>query len=60
MDRPTWDRISKLPAERRDLVLERAAILIYQAGLDPADADERALAEEGGVPTQRALLGGAP
>lgn len=55
MSKPTWERVSKLPPDKRDRVLERAAILIYQAGLTPADADERALAEEAGVHTQRTL-----
>lgn len=52
----TWERIGKLRQDVRDRVLERAAILIYEAGLAPADADERALAEEAGVPTQKALV----
>ncbi len=50
-----WDRIGKLPSDVRDRVLERAAILIFEAGLAPADADERALAEEAGIATQRTL-----
>lgn len=54
----TWERISKLPTDTRDRVLERAAILITHAGLSPADADERALAEEAGVSTQRPMFGG--
>lgn len=49
-------RVAKLRAEVQLRVLERAAILIYQAGLSPAEADERALAEEAGVPTQKALV----
>jgi hypothetical protein len=52
-----WDRIAKLPVDTRDRVLERAAILIFEAGLSPETADERALAEEAGVYTQRRLGG---
>lgn len=59
MTKSNWERIAKLPHERRYRVLERAAILIFQAGLTPAEADERALSEEAGVSTQRSLLGGA-
>lgn len=56
MSKATWERVAKLPPDKRDRVLERSAILIYQGGLAPEDADERALAEEGGVPTQRTLV----
>lgn len=42
-----WQRIGKLPSDIRDRVLERAAILIYEAGLSPTLADERALVLEG-------------
>jgi hypothetical protein len=45
----TWQRIGKLPSDTRDRVLERAAILIYEAGLSPSLADERALVLEGVV-----------
>ncbi len=41
-----WDRIERLPNATRDRVLERAAILHYQVGLDWLEADRRALAEE--------------
>ena len=58
MSRSTWERIAKLPIDTRDRVLERAAILITHAGHSPADADERALAEEAGVSTQRPMFGG--
>ena len=51
----TMDRIARLRTDVRDRVLERAAILITHAGLSPEEADERALAEEAGVPTQRTL-----
>lgn len=57
MHASTWARIGQLREDVRDRVLERAAILIYQAGLSPEEADERALLEEGHVPTQRSLLG---
>jgi hypothetical protein len=40
-DRPT----SQHPFGLQYAVLERAAILIYEAGLSPAEADMRALAE---------------
>lgn len=49
-------RIGKLRSEVRDRVLERSAILIFDAGLSPHEADERALAEEAGVATQRELV----
>lgn len=52
-----WERISKLRPDVRDRVLERAAILIFEADIPPGDADERALAEEAGLPTQRSLVG---
>lgn len=55
MSAEVWARIGRLPAATRDRVLERACILIFQAGLAPAEADERALAEEGGVPMQKQL-----
>lgn len=42
-----WTRISKLPTDLRDRVLERSAILIFEAGVDPAVADEAALVLEG-------------
>jgi len=63
MSRPTdmaaaiWAIISKLPSDTRDRALERAAVLIFEAGLPPETADERALAEEAGVYTQRRLGG---
>lgn len=53
----TWIRIGRLPSIKRDRVLERAAILIFDAGLSPIEADERALAEEAGLPSQRSLGG---
>lgn len=53
----TWLRIAKLPDEKRDRVLERAAIPIFDAGLSPAEADERALLEEAGLSTQRRMVG---
>ena len=65
MSGPTWTRISALsdkptarhPLGLRTAVLERAAILHYDAGLGWAEADERALAEEAGMSSQ-AKLGG--
>jgi hypothetical protein len=59
MTAKVWERIGKLPADVRDRVLERAAVLIFQAGVAPAEADARALAEEAGVATQYSLIGGA-
>ena len=53
----TMDRIARLRTDVRDRVLERAAILITHAGLSAEEADERALAEEAGVPTQRTIGG---
>ena len=53
----TWTRISKLPADVRDRVLERASILYYGGAVKTlAEADERALAEEG-ITTQQAIGG---
>jgi hypothetical protein len=40
------ERLRRLPDEMRDRVLERAAILIYQANVAPQDADEMAWAME--------------
>lgn len=65
MPASTWDRISKLsttptarhPLGMRDAVLERSAVLHYDAGLDWLEADERALAEEAGVATQTRMVG---
>jgi len=57
MTAETWARIGKLRPDVRDRVLERAAILIYEAGLHPADADERALLEEAGEATQQRMVG---
>lgn len=58
-DKAAWQRLmertAKLRADVRDRVIERAAILIAD-GMDPAEADERALAEEAGVATQRKLV----
>jgi hypothetical protein len=48
MSLDVWTRIGRLSGEVRDRVLERAAILIYEAGLEPSAADARALAEEAG------------
>ena len=58
MTADTWTRIGKLRSDVRDRVLERAAILIFDAGLSPSEADERALAEEAGIATQQ-TIGGA-
>ena len=63
MSGPTWTRISALsdtptvrhPLGLRTAVLERAAILHYDAGLGWAEADERALAEEAGVSSQQRM-----
>ena len=49
------EKLAHKPEDVRLRVTERAAILIYDAGLSPAEADERALAEEAKVPTQRRL-----
>ena len=46
MSDDAWRVISRLTSAKRDRVLERAAILIFEAGLAPAEADARALAEE--------------
>lgn len=43
-----WNRIGRLAPAVRDRVLERAAILIFDGGLSPSAADERALLEEVG------------
>jgi hypothetical protein len=59
MSAKVWETIGKLPPDKRDRVLERAAILIFQAGVAPADADARALAEEAGISTQYSLIGGS-
>lgn len=56
MGADTWTRIGRLPTDKRDRVLERAAILIFDAGLSPIEADERALAEEASIATQRELV----
>lgn len=48
MSEDAWRIISRLTSAKRDRVLERAAILIFEAGLAPAEADARALAEEAG------------
>lgn len=48
MEPDAWRVISRLRVDVRDRVLERAAILIHEAGLAPAEADARALAEEVG------------
>lgn len=56
MTAPTWERISRLPADKRELVLERAAILHYDGGVPFPEADELALAAEG-YPTQRSIGG---
>lgn len=53
----TWERIARLSLGMRDRVIERAAILIHDAGLTPAEADERALAEEAGVHAQQTIGG---
>lgn len=55
MAQVVWDRIGRLREDVRLRVLERAAILIHDAGLPPEVADERALAEEAGVYTQRTM-----
>lgn len=52
----TWARISKLPSDVRDRVLERASILYYGgAAATLEEADDRALAEEG---PQQQTIGG--
>ena len=56
MSAENWRRISRLPGDRRNRVLERAAIMIFDGGLSPAEADERALAAEG-YATQQAIGG---
>ena len=56
MSADVWTRIGKLRADVRDRVLERAAILIAE-GIPASVADERALAEEAGQPTQKGLGG---
>jgi hypothetical protein len=48
MSASAWTRVSRLPADVRDRVLERSAILHFEAGLPVAEADERALREEVG------------
>ena len=63
MSGPTWTRISALsntptarhPLGLRTAVLERSA-LIHASGGCWAEADERALAEEAGVGTQKTLV----
>ncbi len=54
MTRAVYDLLAKLPDERRQRIMERAAIYHYDAGLPWPDADEKALADDG-IPTQRAL-----
>ncbi len=57
MTRAAWDIVSKLPNHptakhplgQRTAVLERAAILHYEAGVPFPEADERALVLEGVV-----------
>lgn len=49
--------LRKLTPDVRDRVLERAAILITHAGVDPDEADERALLLEAGVRIPRTLPG---
>jgi hypothetical protein len=39
-----WPQIAKLRTDLRDEVMERAAILIFQAGFEPEAADRKALA----------------
>lgn len=56
MAQAIWDRIGRLREDVRLRVLERAAILIFEAGLPPTVADERALAEEAGVYMQQELV----
>ena len=52
----TWERICRLPSDRRDRVLERAAILHFEAGVPFPDADEMALANEG-IFVQQKMVG---
>ncbi len=52
-------KLRRLLPEVRDRVLERAAILITHAGVDPDEADERALFIEAGIVMQRELPGAA-
>ena len=58
-DKAAWqrlmDRLARVPDAVRDRVIERAAILIAD-GVPAAEADERALAEEAGLATQKALV----
>ena len=56
MGQAIWMRIERLRPEVRNRVLERAAILIFDAGLPPSVADERALAEEAGIYVQQELV----
>lgn len=42
------ERLRTLPPDRRDAVLERAAILIFDAGMAPDAADELAWRQESG------------
>lgn len=48
-------KLAKLPSATRDRVLERAAILIFDAGMEPDAADHRALWLEAGIAVQREL-----
>ncbi len=54
MNADVWTRIGRLPFEKRDRVLERAAILIAE-GIPASVADERALAEEAGIAMQQTI-----
>lgn len=54
----TWARVRALPERQRVAVLERAAILHYDAGLPWPEADSRAFVLELGG--QRVLSGGSP
>lgn len=48
-------RVARLRPEKQLAVWERSAIYIYDAGMDPHEADEKALADVAKVPTQRRL-----
>lgn len=56
MTADAWTRISRLPADVRDRVIERSALIYYGgAAASLEEADERALAEEARQPSQRRL-----
>lgn len=56
MSRDVWERIGRLRADVRDRVLERSCLIFLGGGAASwAEADERALAEGAGQPTQKEL-----